>query len=545
MAVATQNATDTQFRQSFEDNLLESEEYLSAKGKIVVPIGAAENNAVLIRDLSTIPHILICGFTGTGKTAFVQTVLSILISKQNPEEVKVIIYDSKRIEYGLFSAAPHLLVPVIYDRDKAVSILKYLAEESRNRFRLFANAGCKDYEKYNALADRTKKIPELFLVLDDFSSLSLDRSEMQELLNVLNNGRIAGIHVIVISSLASTKVLQKELISNIPCRICFRLSSKTESRSILEQAGAEELFVPGEMIYKFQNDFCKCQSAYATYENIGSVMKSVCHAAASVTDLGTKAAMLFADTSENAGASPSYADEVYDEFIADAAEAIINSQKASIGLLQRQFKFGFNRAARIMDQLQLLGVVGEEIGTKPRKVLMTVDEWNSMCSSKGLKRINKKYEPQSTATGVQQRSYIQTRSFSTSAPQVDEEPAIKLRDFAEFTIDETQISIHDNEIHFTKPIMTRLGPGHITPSFSGRNVTGLVYKKPSLFSPGYMTFEFDPRTKISNQNPYLLQADINNISELIKIEFRSGQDRMIKLFLQQLSEDIGVPIKRL
>lgn len=137
------------------------------------------------------------------------------------------------------------------------------------------------------------------------------------------------------------------------------------------------------------------------------------------------------------------------------------------------------------------------------------------------------------------------KSFTSDADkEEDAEPEIKLRDFAEFTIDKTSISIHDHEIHFTKPIMTRLGPGTITPTFSGKNVTGLIYKKPSMFSKGYMTFEFDPRTNIKNENPYLLQADISNISEIIKIEFNSGQDRMIRLFLQQLSEDIGIPIKR-
>jgi len=286
MALAYQESQDVQAQKAYDDNLLDSAEYLSAQGKIMIPMGMTEQGDMLIRDLSSIPHILVCGFTGTGKTAFVQTIMSVMLSKQSPSDIKLIIYDSKRIEYGLFANTPHLFVPVIYDRDKAIAMLKFLAEESCKRFRLFAEAQCKDYEKYNSLqTDDTKKLPEIFFVMDDFSSLSLDKNDMYEFLNVLKNGRIAGIHLIVISSMASTKVLQKELISNIPCRICFRLSSKTESRNILEQSGAEELFVPGEMIYKFQNDSCKCQCAYATYENIDAVMKSVSQAVASVTAL--------------------------------------------------------------------------------------------------------------------------------------------------------------------------------------------------------------------------------------------------------------------
>ncbi len=547
MALAYQESQDVQAQKAYDDNLLDSAEYLSAQGKIMIPMGMTEQGDMLIRDLSSIPHILVCGFTGTGKTAFVQTIMSVMLSKQSPSDIKLIIYDSKRIEYGLFANTPHLFVPVIYDRDKAIAMLKFLAEESLKRFRLFAEAQCKDYEKYNSLqTDDTKKLPEIFFVMDDFSSLSLDKNDMYEFLNVLKNGRIAGIHLIVISSMASTKVLQKELISNIPCRICFRLSSKTESRNILEQSGAEELFVPGEMIYKFQNDSCKCQCAYATYENIDAVMKSVSQAVASVTALGIEASMIFSDISTPTGTPAGISDTDYDELLADAAEAVIDSQRASIGLIQRRFRIGFNRAARIMDQLQSLGVVSEEYGTAPRNVLMTVAEWNGMCSTKGLKQIkHSASQTRSIPNPMGVHSSYTAKSFTSDADkEEDAEPEIKLRDFAEFTIDKTSISIHDHEIHFTKPIMTRLGPGTITPTFSGKNVTGLIYKKPSMFSKGYMTFEFDPRTNIKNENPYLLQADISNISEIIKIEFNSDQDRMIRLFLQQLSEDIGIPIKR-
>ena len=539
MAVAFQNNTGARVQSALDENLLESEEYLSASGKINVPLGATETGDLIVRDLSTIPHILVCGFTGTGKTAFVKTLISVILSKQSPADVKMVIYDTKRIDYNQFSGVPHLLSPIISEREKAISMLKYLADESRRRFDLFANNGCKDYEKYNALQlDETKKLPELFVVLDDFASLQLDRNEAYDFLNVLRNGRIAGIHAIVISSMASTKTLQKELISIIPCRICFRLSTRAESRTILEQSGAEELFVPGEMIYKFQNDCCKCQSAYATYENIGNVMKSIGRAVTSVSSLGIEASMLFADLTNGRGKTVVGFDEGYDALISEAAEEIINSQRASIGLLQRKFKIGFNRAAHLMDQLEELGVVGPEMGTKPRIIIMGIDDWNRECEKNGLKKIRKSMVDRPTPSSAAQYAPV-----SAPKPKEEDEPKVKLRDFAEFAVGESTLSVRDHQIHYTKPIMTKLGKGNLTASFSGSNVIGLIYKKPSFFSSGYMTFEFDSEINIKNADPYLLHADKNNISDVIKIEFGSGQDRLIRLFLQQLSEDIGVPIK--
>ena len=147
MALAYQESQDVQAQKAYDDNLLDSAEYLSAQGKIMIPMGMTEQGDMLIRDLSSIPHILVCGFTGTGKTAFVQTIMSVMLSKQSPSDIKLIIYDSKRIEYGLFANTPHLFIPVIYDRDKVIAMLKFLAEESCKRFRLFAEAQCKDYEK--------------------------------------------------------------------------------------------------------------------------------------------------------------------------------------------------------------------------------------------------------------------------------------------------------------------------------------------------------------------------------------------------------------
>ncbi len=529
-------------------NILDNEEYRSAGGRLPVPIGITENGRI-IRDLSSIPHILICGSTGTGKTSFVQTLLAVLLSEHSPEDVKVLIYDSKGTDYKLFSNVPHLFYPIVYERNAAVEMLTFLAEESRHRLQLFAKAGCKNYAQYNdslpnyKLSNYGKKLPELFVILDDLSSLLLYNEEMTDLLNVLLDGRITGIHAIVISSLTARKALHKQLFSYIPCKICFYLSTKVESRRILDQSGAETLFVPGEIIYKFQNDVCRCQSTYVAYENIESIIKNE-HYASEITELEKRPAISFPNNPVNSGTLLEYTDEVYDVYLEEAAVIIFNMQRASIGVLQRKLNIGFNRAERIMNQLYSLGVVGKEYGTKPRDILMSVDDWNNMCASHNLREIINTTGPNNTSGEIQHVKIPRKRS---EYPYVvaNKKSGIKLRDFREFTINGTKISIHHNKVHYTKSIMTLRGDGFVSPVFSGDKIANLIYKKASLFKPGYMTFEFEPDTTISINNPDLLHADINNISELIKVEFGIGQDIMLRLFLKQLSEDIGLPIKYL
>ncbi len=537
MAVAFQNSAGSQFQRELDGNILDSEEFLSIAGKIVVPLGSTENGDLVVRDISTIPHILVCGFTGTGKTAFVKTLLSVIISRHSSKDVKIMIYDSKLIDYSQFGNAPHLMCPVISDREKAISSIKYLADESRRRLNLLANSDCKDYEKYNEKqSEFNKKLSEIFFVIDDLAYLQLDKNEVHDFLFVLRSGRTAGIHAIVVSSLASTKALQKELISIIPCRICFRLSTMAESRAVLEQSGAEELFVPGEMIYKYQNDFYKCQSAYATYENIDGVMKSVVHSVVSILSLGAEASSLFADlSSEMAAGLGENSTNDYDEYISEAAEMIINTKQAIIGSIQRRFRVGFTRASSIMDQLQELGVVGPDEGTKTREVLMTIDEWHAKVKTIGAFRNNR------TTTGSSRNSVIPAHTSQIAAE--DDASRIALRDFAKFSFGENTFSIHDNRIHYTKPIMTKFGKVDLTAQFSGSIVCGLIYKKPSFFKQGYLAFKIKPEANIKNSNPHLLQINNRNLSVVTRIEFELGHEEIVRLFLQQLSEDIGVPIK--
>lgn len=304
------------------------------------------------------------------------------------------------------------------------------------------------------------------------------------------------------------------------------------------------LSVPGEMIYKFQNDFIKCNSAYSTYENIERALMSSFSKTASIPELGRIAASMFDSFKSAENKVEEHRDlngqqsPFGDELAFEAGLYVIRSGKASIGYLQRVFKIGFNRAARIMDILAENGLVGPELGTRPREILMTENEWESCCgcSGKDVGMPNK--------VGFERIKINHEHSISGASPknESDSEPEIKLRPFAEFDVQGTKLSIRDHKINYSKPMMTRLGEGTLNASFAGCNVKRIIYRKPTYFRKGFFTFEFNPDTGIKNANPGLLYADQNNVSEVIKVEFGFAEDATIKLFLQQISEDIGLPI---
>ena len=542
LAVETEDAQEEEHEELSSENLLDSMAFTSAEGKINVPIGRRESGEIIVRDLDSIPHILVCGFTGTGKTAFVQTMLAVICKTTSPNDIKLVIYDSKGVEYIPFRNSAHLLLPVIKEKNKAISVIEYIAKESQGRFTKFAEAGCKDLDSYNHMVGEAGKLPTIIMIIDDFAMLELDRDEMYQFLTIVKNGRIAGIHLIVVSSISATKVLQKELISNIPCRISFKVTSKAESRTVLEAHGAETLSVPGEMIYKFQNDFIKCQCAYATYENIGNALMANYKPVASISELGAVAASVFSkpERTESKAMEPN-SDFLPDELLIEAGRHVTISGKASIGHLQRILRIGFNRAARLMDMLESYGVVGPETGTLAREILMTPSEWEKYCMEHFTN--GKSLPPISTPASSLSEKKLYTSSEILDG-KADEEPEVALRSFAEFDVQGTSLSISNNKINYSKPIMTRMGQGTLNASFSSCNIKRIIYRKPSYFKKGFFTFEFNPGTGIKNANPGLLYADHNNVSEVIKVEFGFAEDETIKLFLQQISEDIGMPISK-
>ncbi len=443
MESAFQSISQEQIQSLQQKNILEDEAFTSASGTYKIPLGKNDSEELIVKNLEDLTHILVCGTTGSGKTSFVQTMLAVLCDNCSPDELRLVIYDCKGVDYIAFRKVKHLLLPIMIDQNTANNSIQWLIQESRNRLNEFAKYNTKDLASYNSRCSSNEKKPRIAVVLDDFSMLMLNKSEMSELLNVIKIGRTVGIHFIIVSSLTFNSGLQKELISNIPCKITFKLASLAESNAIIGQSGAELLRTPGEMLFRSSNERFKCQASYAQFENISEAMISQGVARRSIFELGEKASSLFS-------------------------------------------------------------------------------EYNS-CAKENKVKENKANEAQ----------------INKSEPI---EKEVKLRNFEEFEIGETELCVSDNKIKYTKRVIFKEGPGHITPEFKGNIIRKIVYKAPSIFSKGYFTFGFDSDISIGVNGPQILDVNGKNISDIMRVDFDSSNSKVVKRFLQQISEDTGIPI---
>ena len=349
-------------------SLINTEEYLNAKGVFKVPFGVTDEGKTIVADLKYIPHLLVCGQIGSGKTSFVQTIMSLMIAQYSPLDIKYMVIDSKMFEYGVFNNTWHFIMPVITEKAKAVTAIKWLAQEIKRRLSTMAEAGCMDRDMYNRLHADNGKMYELFVVIDDYMMLSLDAESRKDLLEIVINGRVSGIHLIIVTSMTNRQYY--DFVSCIPQAICFKVRSKAESMSILEAGGAELLKAPGEILYKDQNGIRKCCAVHSEYNSIAAVLK--------------RRKVIDSPEKETPEANSNAVKSRYDELLDKVAMFCIEKEKASSGMIQRVFKIGFNKAAMLIDQLEELGVVGPEEGTKPRRVLMSIREWKERKRALGI-----------------------------------------------------------------------------------------------------------------------------------------------------------------
>ena len=492
-------------------------------GEIRLSLGCDANGEAFNQDLCSIPHFLVCGFSGAGKTTFIQSVMSQICATQSPDDVRFIIYDSKAIDYSVFNGTPHMLLPVITDERKAAGAIQWLNTEVQRRIKALFDAGTKDIAGYNRKA--ATKLPRIFAIFDDFSSTSLDTQSVAALANVLKNGRVAGIHCVIATSMPSSQALPKDIISNLPCRISFCVSSRADSRVAIEQNGAENLQVPGEMIFKYQNIFTKCQALYVPFADVQATMKSLCRKQKKdLNQLGNMAANIFADEK---AAQKEDADELDgDEMLPAAVDVVLETGQASAAMLQRRLRLGYARAARLIDEMEEKGLVGPFTGSKPRTILITREQWDAM-------------------RGVAPKPAARQQNHTTPKPAAAKELPIRLRDFSEFSVANGTISVYGNEVHVSKKVMTRYGSGTTTAHFTGDSFSALIYKKPRLFSPGYMEFKFKEKAAFTNNDPHLVDVSQSNIAEFLRSEFSSAQAKIVHRFLLQLAEDARVPINEL
>lgn len=379
--------------------LIESSDFKESGSKISFAVGKDIGGKTVVGNLAKMPHLLIAGQTGSGKSVCINTIIMSILYKARPEEVRMIMIDPKQVELAPYNGIPHLLIPVVTDPKKAAGALNWAVIEMTKRYQLFAKYNVRNIEGYNkkledspeefmtdGQTEAPKKMPLIVVIVDELADLMMvAHGEVEDSIVRLSQlARAAGIHLIIATQRPSVDVITGLIKANVPSRIAFSVSSGVDSRTIIDMVGAEKLLGHGDMLY-FPTGYSKpvrVQGAFISDEEINSVTDFI-----KSNFEGNGYDENIADAVENssssvASSSDSDDDNRYDELFEDAAKLVIEKDKASIGNLQRVFRIGFNRAARIMDQLCEAGVVGEEEGTKPRRVLMTATEFEEKYSVK-------------------------------------------------------------------------------------------------------------------------------------------------------------------
>ena len=372
--------------------VIDSKAFRDHASKVAFAVGKDIGGNCIVGNIAKLPHLLIAGTTGSGKSVCTNSLIISLLYKATPEEVRLIMVDPKMVELGIYNGIPHLLIPVVTDPKKAAGALQWAVSEMMKRYRAFSEVGVRDLASYNVHAAKTEgmeKMPQVVVVIDELADLMLVAAkEVEEsICRVAQMGRAAGMHLVIATQRPSADVITGLMKANIPSRIAFAVASAMESRIILDTQGAEKLVGRGDMLFaplgsgkptRVQGcfisdgevasvvDFVKKNSGSAQYDD--AVMEEIEHNAAE-KEKGSKGV---------GGAVPEDVDSEFDELIDAAAEVVVETGQASVSMLQRRLKLGYARAARLVDQLEEKGIVGPFEGSKPRQLLITKEQWQEM-----------------------------------------------------------------------------------------------------------------------------------------------------------------------
>ncbi|MDF2589659.1 MAG: cell division FtsK/SpoIIIE [Anaerocolumna sp.] len=366
-------------------DLIESKDFKKHPSDIAFAVGKDIGGQTIVTDIGKMPHLLIAGATGSGKSVCINTLIMSILYKAKPSDVRMIMVDPKVVELSVYNGIPHLLIPVVTDPKKASAALNWAVMEMTERYKKFADLGVRDVKGYNEKIatvaeykdERYQKLPQIVIIVDELADLMMVApGEVEDAIcRLAQMARAAGLHLIIATQRPSVNVITGLIKANIPSRIAFSVSSAIDSRTIIDGSGAEKLLGKGDMLF-FPSGYPKpvrVQGAFISDKEVSSVVEfltSQNNAAEYSEDIANK--ITSAQTVESASSSGG---NDRDDYFIEAGKFIIEKDKASIGMLQRVYKIGFNRAARIMDQLADAGVVGPEEGTKPRKILMSLEEF--------------------------------------------------------------------------------------------------------------------------------------------------------------------------
>lgn len=355
--------------------LIDSKEFRNAASKISFAVGKDISGRNVIANLKEMPHLLIAGATGSGKSVCINTIITSLLYKASPDEVKLILIDPKVVELGNYNGIPHLLVPVVTDPKKAAAALNWAVNEMTQRYKFFAEESVKDLDSYNELMranqEPDKVLPKIVIIIDELADLMMVApSQVEEsICRLAQLARAAGMHLIVATQRPSVDVVTGLIKANIPSRIAFSVSSQVDSRTILDVGGAEKLLGKGDMLYSpvGENKPLRIQGPYISDSETARIIDFVKKQGESTYD---ESVVQTIETPEK-----SQYGEVSDELTEDAIAFILKQKKASVSMLQRRFRIGYNRAASIIDEIEARGIISPADGSKPRQVLYTEEEY--------------------------------------------------------------------------------------------------------------------------------------------------------------------------
>lgn len=379
-------------------DIIDSPQFCNAKSRLSFSLGKDISGSPIVGNIAKMPHLLIAGTTGSGKSVCMNSLILSLLFKSTPEEVRLVMIDPKMVELGIYNGIPHLDVPVVTDPKKASGVLQWSVVEMLKRYRLFSEVGVRDLENYNKHCRSTGEatMPQIVIVIDELADLMMVASkEVEEsICRVAQMGRAAGMHLVIATQRPSADVITGLMKANIPSRIAFAVSSAMESRIILDQGGAEKLIGMGDML--FSPVGCgkptRIQGAFVSDEEREDVIMFIkdgnCQTSynSEIEDFMNKAVEDKKNSdSDKGGKDDGGAMGGYDEMLPQAVEVVLETKSCSVSMLQRRVKLGYSRAARIVDQMEELGIVGPYEGAKPRSVIIDREGWNEIQRRLGLR----------------------------------------------------------------------------------------------------------------------------------------------------------------
>lgn len=374
--------------------VIDSDEFSKAKSKSSFSVGKDIGGSCIVGNIAKLPHMLIAGTTGSGKSVCMNSIIISLLYKASPDDVKLIMVDPKMVELGIYNGIPHLLIPVVTDPKKAAGSLQWAVSEMMRRYKAMSDAGVRDLESYNSIMENQEveggtKLPQIVVIIDELADLMLVAAkEVEEsICRIAQMGRAAGIHLIIATQRPSADVITGLMKANIPSRIAFAVASAMESRIILDTQGAEKLVGKGDMLYApIGNGKPKrvqgCFVTDAEVEAVAAYVKSnyVTDYDQQVMEEIEKKAAQTGNKTTTVEQEASDEELAGDEMLPAAVDVILETGQASVSMLQRRLKLGYARAARIVDEMEERGIVGPFVGSKPRAILITKEQWQTMRS---------------------------------------------------------------------------------------------------------------------------------------------------------------------